>query len=491
MSSNGSSMGSVTNIYVARFGEDGKWAAMSLAEGLLRFNWDHLTFDEVTSAPRDAIRARLLATAKSPGEATNDSGRLETLRSSRSEDLWIAFENDAMWWTRLVDGPIERDETSTFRRTTGWSNRSLGGEPLDFSRISEQVRAVNRTSPSAVNHVVQEDRQRAVLTAIQDDEALRIVSAAPKVAAQLTDQQRAELRSLWNKLRHIGPVGDISKAGHGVDLSSGSGKTSWRASMYWSNSKSGNAVSFCIHAGRLFVGDKERGDFQAWFAEQRRLLEGRDAESRSSEERVQSALRVGFDYEGGLTFLRRFVEALDPMRPNPNTRWRLTDDTGGPADLEITADSTQFKLEPQPTELPGVDPLAMSIEAMVGNAHGAAAESGAVRERVAKLKEVRMSRDELAVYIRELVERQGRRCKLSGLPLHFRSKSDDEVDSERLASLDRIDPDGHYERGNLQVVCWFLNRWKGDDTNENFARLLELLATPRIDLEADTNVRPA
>lgn len=31
-------------------------------------------------------------------------------------------------------------------------------------------------------------------------------------------------------------------------------------------------------------------------------------------------------------------------------------------------------------------------------------------------------------------------------------------DPELAASLDRIDSDGHYERGNLQVVCWFSNR---------------------------------
>jgi len=478
----GSNLLDATNIYLVRLGQDGKWTDSSLSQGILRFNWDALTFEEVTSASREAIRARLLPTAKTPSEATNDSGRLETLRTSRSDDLWIAFSDTEMWWTRLVDGPVERDDTSTFRRTQGWSNRSISGERLELSRLNQEVVAEKGYVLASVNHVVAEHRRHALLAAIQDDGNAPSSNATTKATAQVTAEQREELRRLWYKLRHVGPVGDISKAGHGVELSVGSGKFSWRASMYWSNSISGNAVSFCIHAGRLFVGGKERSDFQAWCAEQRRLLGGRDAEIRSSEEGVQSALRVGFDYEAGLTFLRRFVEALDPMRKDPNTRWQLTNATGAKPATDIASDGAPAELEPQMPHLPDVDPLAMSIEAMVSSAHAAEAESGVVRERVAKVKEVRMSRQELAAYVRELIEKQGRRCKLSGLPLHFKSKHDGDVDSERVASLDRINPDGHYEKDNLQVVCWFINRWKGDDTHENFTRLLRLLAKHREDM---------
>jgi hypothetical protein len=45
-------------------------------------------------------------------------------------------------------------------------------------------------------------------------------------------------------------------------------------------------------------------------------------------------------------------------------------------------------------------------------------------------------------------------------------------------SLDRINSDGHYERGNLQVVCQFVNFWKGATENEEFQRLLALLRDP-------------
>jgi len=48
-------------------------------------------------------------------------------------------------------------------------------------------------------------------------------------------------------------------------------------------------------------------------------------------------------------------------------------------------------------------------------------------------------------------------------------------DKDLLPSLDRIDRDGHYENENLQVVCQFINFWKGDSDNEMFARLLMLV----------------
>jgi hypothetical protein len=46
-------------------------------------------------------------------------------------------------------------------------------------------------------------------------------------------------------------------------------------------------------------------------------------------------------------------------------------------------------------------------------------------------------------------------------------------DDEMKASLDRIDSNAHYEAGNLQVVCRFINRWKGADSNSQFKRLIE------------------
>lgn len=83
------------------------------------------------------------------------------------------------------------------------------------------------------------------------------------------------------------------------------------------------------------------------------------------------------------------------------------------------------------------------------------------------------SQDEFSAYVGELLERQQFCCAISGLPIHPDNAS--VYDDEMKASLDRIDSSGHYEPGNLQVVCRFINRWKGADPNAQFLSLMDAL----------------
>lgn len=93
--------------------------------------------------------------------------------------------------------------------------------------------------------------------------------------------------------------------------------------------------------------------------------------------------------------------------------------------------------------------------------------------RSVKNKELRFSTVQaLENYITQLVNAQNGLCALTGLTLQFDDQADDQ---ELLCSLDRIDSDGHYEVGNLQVVCRFVNRWKNDGDNVEFCRLIDLL----------------
>lgn len=78
---------------------------------------------------------------------------------------------------------------------------------------------------------------------------------------------------------------------------------------------------------------------------------------------------------------------------------------------------------------------------------------------------------ELEGHIADLFDAQEGICALSGIPLQ-----DDEGDDRQLCcSLDRIDSDGHYARGNLQLVCRFINAWKSDGDDGEFRRLLEVI----------------
>lgn len=92
--------------------------------------------------------------------------------------------------------------------------------------------------------------------------------------------------------------------------------------------------------------------------------------------------------------------------------------------------------------------------------------------RTQKNKELRFTLYELELYITDLIEAQDGLCALSGLALQYDGECDN---AELLCSLDRIDSDGHYEAGNLQVVCKFINRWKNSSDDATFRRLIDLV----------------
>jgi len=93
--------------------------------------------------------------------------------------------------------------------------------------------------------------------------------------------------------------------------------------------------------------------------------------------------------------------------------------------------------------------------------------------RTVKAKDLRfVSQHDFEAFLLKLIEAQDGVCALTGLPLQFDGEQDD---SELLCSLDRVDSSGHYEDGNLQVVCRFANRWKNDGENAEFRRLIKLI----------------
>ncbi len=124
------------------------------------------------------------------------------------------------------------------------------------------------------------------------------------------------------------------------------------------------------------------------------------------------------------------------------------------------------------------DPIERAAWIMADRALSTAAQSnGQQVQRTVKNKNCDLSKEELRAYVLNLLHDQERLCAVTGFPLQFEPDVDD---IEMLYSLDRIDSSGHYERGNLQVVCRFINRWKSDSDDADFRRLLTLLRSATV-----------
>lgn len=98
--------------------------------------------------------------------------------------------------------------------------------------------------------------------------------------------------------------------------------------------------------------------------------------------------------------------------------------------------------------------------------------NGQLVQRTVKNKELRMTPMEFEQHVAMLLDRQENRCAMTGIQLQYHGNV---TDKNLSPSLDRIDSNGHYEIGNLQVVCRFINFWKSDTDNEEFKQLLALV----------------
>lgn len=140
--------------------------------------------------------------------------------------------------------------------------------------------------------------------------------------------------------------------------------------------------------------------------------------------------------------------------------------------VKIVQDFKENGLEIQP-DLPVQTEGWKSLLYMASQAEQTAKSSnGQIVGSVRKNKEMPISRQDLERHLGALLELQQSRCAITGIALQFIGAS---TDFARLASLDRIDSNGPYDVGNLQIVCRFINGWKSDTTDLEFRRQLELV----------------
>lgn len=144
---------------------------------------------------------------------------------------------------------------------------------------------------------------------------------------------------------------------------------------------------------------------------------------------------------------------------NPSRNWAIS--------LQVTKSSSQSSVTSNSTD---IEKTAKRIAKTMLNTVSSA--DGRETTRKAKIKNTDLSEEECIALVNLLYKKQKGLCAYSNIKIQLDGF---EYDEEMLASLDRIDSEGHYTRENLQLVCRFINRWKSNDQHELFKRLIFLL----------------
>jgi hypothetical protein len=263
---------------------------------------------------------------------------------------------------------------------------------------------------------------------------------------------------------------------YGLEISKRSNKRrTWVGSVYWGQNNPSNDIEIAFDLGRLAArpGDQEAARLDAWFRYTVTLLENEPANNHSGDQ--DGWFRAGFKFDDAIDFLYRLKQQSSPLL-HEHERWVIPE-AGDDIDIDGGGDVETKEGAPGPEPIPvSVQPLPEdhSILHMIRMARLACAASGQLTESINKTKRFSFP-DEAALgrHISHLIEQQGRLCAITSLPLHFEGVG--LTDEDQLASLDRIDSNGHYAPGNLQIVCRFINRWKSDDSDDNFRRLIALV----------------
>ncbi|WP_311272289.1 MULTISPECIES: hypothetical protein [unclassified Rhizobium] len=122
----------------------------------------------------------------------------------------------------------------------------------------------------------------------------------------------------------------------------------------------------------------------------------------------------------------------------------------------------------------GISELTMSIQGTVDWSNG--------QRILTKLKDKKLEGctiEQMKTRLEELWFVQKGICKLTGLKMHLPGQAGEIKDL--LLSPDRIDSNGHYSLGNVQLVCRFANFWKLASDNKRFLDLLDMVVQQKIE----------
>ncbi|MBT2336545.1 hypothetical protein J7E49_21860 [Variovorax paradoxus] len=236
-------------------------------------------------------------------------------------------------------------------------------------------------------------------------------------------------------------------------------RNDWAISLFRNVNNEANDVEIAMAPARIVDDVGQAGAAMVWLEAIRSQFQ--HVEHKPHRGRYKGPVfRIGLKQGEARAFLELVMSEV--LKPPSKAPWNISGPQAGQTAQAATPPSHSG------------EERANAIAHMVAMALGARDQSGQERSSIAKDKQVRFdSAAELQAHLATLWNSD--HCALSGLKMEM-SRNDPDL----TPSLDRIDSSKHYEPGNLQVVARFINRWKSDDDESNFLRLLDLVRAQRV-----------
>ena len=172
-------------------------------------------------------------------------------------------------------------------------------------------------------------------------------------------------------------------------------------------------------------------------------------------------------------YVKALVEGADLSAWYNLPEWRAKQEKSGKGPVRTLSPAEIKQVQAAQRKQQEEQRMRKTAARMVRTAQQTALQSGQEILSVTKDKRFLFPSEAAAQeYALELMNLQDGRCALTGLQMLLDEESGDD---QLRYSLDRIDSSKHYGPGNLQIVCKFINKWKGAMDNEEFKRLLALL----------------
>ena len=168
------------NAYYIKLGSGGKWEKSSIQENKIRIGWTNLTVEEINQRNWDIIKEKHQHVYKNKGSATADINALKTIVESTSDDIWITFHDRQLWWCRVGEPGIFKDEISRYRKVAGqWKNHDINGNPLIINQIPGSISKVQRFQGTRCRIKEVDDLRRLLNN--QPSQAFQAISEAKKL----------------------------------------------------------------------------------------------------------------------------------------------------------------------------------------------------------------------------------------------------------------------------------------------------------------------